>query len=67
MTVTLSGSAAFASATSYECTANGTLNNATASGIIQVVQNSGTSVTFFNSNNGFGGTTVAIRYQCIGS
>ncbi len=66
MTVTFSGSAAFTSATSYVCTANGTTGAATSDGIINVVQNSGTSVTFWNSNNGFQGTSDAINYVCIG-
>lgn len=64
VTITLSGSAAFTSATSYVCTANGDITSG--SDIINVVNSSGTSFILYNDNNGFGGSNAAIWYQCIG-
>jgi hypothetical protein len=66
-TVTLAGSAAFASATSYICTANANVANAGVVTEINVEQTSGTSVTFYNSNfSGFGSASATISYLCIG-
>jgi len=56
-TVTLSGSAAFSSATSYTCTAN----DQTATNPVKVTQNSGSSITFTGT-----GTDV-IRYIAVGN
>ena len=55
--VTLTAPAAFLSATSYSCTAN----DQTAKNPVQVVQTSGTSVTF----NGTG--TDVVRFVCVGA
>lgn len=56
LTITFSVGPSFASATTYSCTAN----DVTAANPIQVVYNSGTSVTF----NGTG--TDHFRYACVG-
>lgn len=56
-TVTFTGPAAFASATSYTCTAN----DQTAAAAVKVTQTSGTSVTFT------GTSTDVIRFNCIGN
>lgn len=56
-TVTLSGSAAFTSASSYVCTANDT----TAANPVRVSQGSGTSITFTGTG------TDTVRFLCTGS
>jgi hypothetical protein len=55
--VTLTGSAAFTSSSSYRCTAN----DATAANAVRVNQASGTSVTFTGT-----GTDV-INFVCVGN
>ena len=57
VTVTLSGSAVFTSATTFSCTAN----DDTGLNPVKVVNNSGSSVTFT------GTTTDVIRYICAGN
>lgn len=56
-TVTLSGSAAYTSSTSYACTANDT----TAAAAVKVGQTSGTSITFT------GTSTDTVQFMCAGS
>jgi hypothetical protein len=59
-TVTLSGAAAFSSATSYACTAND-LSSATA---VMVTQTSGSSITFSITG---GNATDNFSYNCVGN
>jgi hypothetical protein len=61
LTVTLTGSAVFTSATSYVCTANEAV---VADDPISVINNSGTSFTLYNDGEVAGTTTI--YYNCIG-
>jgi hypothetical protein len=61
-TVTLVGSAAYTSTTSYVCTANAT--GTTNDDPINVVNNSATTFTLYNS--GDLATATTISYNCVG-
>jgi hypothetical protein len=59
VTVTFTGSAIFASAASYVCTAQNITNTASR---VRLAQNSGTLITLYSQTG-----TISVNYVCVGN